>query len=65
MMIKSRLLFSGLTVQGWATIDPLIEKGKLPYLKKFRDNSAWGDFKTIKPTKSNVVWTSIATGKQC
>ena len=60
---KIKVVILGFDGAGWATIDPLIEKGKLPYLKNFRDNSAWGDFKTIKPTKSNVVWTSIATGK--
>ena len=60
---KMKVVILGFDGAGWSTIDPLIAKGKLPYLKKFRDNSAWGDFKTIKPTKSNVVWTSIATGK--
>jgi len=60
---KIKIVLLGFDGAGWPTIDPLIEKGKLPYLKQLRDNSAWGDFKTIKPTKSNVVWTSIATGK--
>lgn len=60
---KIKVVILGFDGVGWATVDPLIRKGKLPYLKKLRDNSAWGDFKTIKPTKSNVVWTSIATGK--
>ncbi len=60
---KIKVVILGFDGAGWSTIDPLIKKGHLPYLKKFKDNSAWGDFKTIKPTKSNVVWTSIATGK--
>lgn len=47
----------------WPTIDPLIAEGKLPFLKKLKEDSAWADFRTDKPTKSSVVWTSIATGK--
>ena len=46
----------------WPTIDPLIAEGKLPFLKKLKEDSAWADFRTDKPTKSSVVWTSIATG---
>ncbi len=60
---KMKIIILGFDGAGWPTIDPLIRKGKLPYLKKLKENCAWGDFKTIKPTKSNVVWTSIATGK--
>jgi hypothetical protein len=47
---------------GWDTLDPLLRKGKLPYLEKLRSESAWGPLGTFKPTKSPVIWTSIATG---
>jgi len=60
---KIKIVLLGFDGANWATIDPLIEKGKLPYLKELKRNSAWADFKTFKPAKSNVVWTSIATGK--
>ncbi|MCX6349243.1 MAG: alkaline phosphatase family protein, partial [Candidatus Aureabacteria bacterium] len=30
---------------------------------QLKEESAWADFQTVKPTKSSVVWTSIATGK--
>lgn len=60
---KTRVVVIGFDGANWPTIDPLIEKGKLPFLKKLKEESAWGYFKTFKPTKSNVVWTSIATGK--
>jgi predicted AlkP superfamily phosphohydrolase/phosphomutase len=36
----------------WKTIDPLIEKGGLPFLKRLKEESAWGPLKTFKPTKS-------------
>ncbi len=60
---KIKIVVIGFDGAGWPTIEPLINNGRLPYLKKLRDESAWADFKTFKPTKSNVVWTSIVTGK--
>lgn len=60
---KLKVVILGFDGANWPTIDPLINKGKLPYLEEFRKNSAWAYFKTFNPAKSNVVWTSIATGK--
>ncbi len=53
----------GLDGANWPTLDPLIKKGKLPFFAQLKEQSAWGNLKTFKPTKSSVVWTSIATGK--
>ena len=58
-----KVVLLGFDGANWQTLDPLFEKGKLQFLKKLRDNSAWASFKTYKPAKSNVIWTSIATGK--
>ncbi len=60
---KIKIVLLGFDGANWETIDPLIEKGKLPYLKQLKESSAWADFKTFKPAKSNVIWTSIVTGK--
>jgi len=60
---KMQVVILGFDGANWPTIDPLIAEGKLPFLKKLKEESAWADFKTDKPTKSSVVWTSIATGK--
>ncbi len=60
---KIKVVMLGFDGANWPTIDPLIKKGKLPFLKKFKEESAWAYFKTFAPAKSNVVWTSIATGK--
>ena len=60
---KVRVVILGFDGANWPTIDPLIAAGKLPFLKQLKETSAWADFKTDKPTKSSVVWTSIATGK--
>lgn len=47
----------------WETIDPLIDAGKLPLMARLKSEAAWGPLETFKPTKSPVIWTSIATGK--
>jgi len=60
---KVKVVVLGFDGANWPTIDPLIAAGKLPFLKKLKQESAWADFVTDKPTKSSVVWTSIATGR--
>lgn len=47
----------------WDIIDPLIKQGKLPIFKKLKENSSWSRLQTFEPTKSAIIWTSIATGK--
>lgn len=60
---KIKVVLIGIDGANWPTLDPLMEKGKLPYWKQLKNDSAWAYLKTFKPTKSSVVWTSIATGK--
>lgn len=45
-------------------LEPLVEQGKLPALKRLMETGSYGSFKTFRPTKSGVLWTSVATGKQ-
>lgn len=47
---------------GWNTIDPLINKGRLPYFKKLKEEGAWADLQTLRPTISPMIWTTIDTG---
>jgi predicted AlkP superfamily phosphohydrolase/phosphomutase len=60
---KAKVVVLGFDGANWETIDPLIEAGKLPFLKRLKEQSAWAYLQTFKPTKSPVIWTSIATGK--
>ncbi len=60
---KTKVVLLGFDGAGWDTIDPLIEAGKLPLLARLKREAAWGPLETFKPTKSPVIWTSIATGK--
>ncbi|NIM17201.1 MAG: hypothetical protein GTO45_34785 [Candidatus Aminicenantes bacterium] len=61
---KIKVVLIGVDGANWPTLDPLIERGKLPFWEKLKEESAWAYLKTFKPTKSSVVWTSIATGKR-
>ena len=59
----TKVVVLGFDGASWDTIDPLIEAGKLPVLARLKQDAAWGRLATFKPTKSPVIWTSIATGK--
>jgi len=58
----TKVVVLGFDGASWDTIEPSIRAGKLPYLERLRSESAWGPLETFKPTKSPVIWTSIATG---
>lgn len=53
----------GIDGAGWNLIDPLLEEGFLPNIKYLKDKGGSGTLETIRPVKSSVIWTSIATGK--
>jgi predicted AlkP superfamily phosphohydrolase/phosphomutase len=59
----ARVYVIGLDGATWDIIDPLIKQGKLPVFKKLKENGAWSRLQTFEPTLSEVLWTSIATGK--
>ncbi|MBN2054057.1 alkaline phosphatase family protein [bacterium] len=58
-----RLLVLGLDSMNWYTLGPLLRRGMLPALERVRMQAARGDLKTLKPTLSDVIWTTIMTGK--
>lgn len=60
---KIKVVVIGVDGANWQTMDPLMAEGKLPFWKQLKKESAWANLKTFRPTKSSVVWTSIATGK--
>ncbi|HEV8703028.1 MAG TPA: alkaline phosphatase family protein [Candidatus Polarisedimenticolia bacterium] len=60
---KLKVAIIGLDAADWEIIDPLLEKGQLPNLAALKARGAWGNIKTMIPTLSPLLWTSIATGK--
>jgi predicted AlkP superfamily phosphohydrolase/phosphomutase len=53
----------GLDGADWNILNPLLRKGELPNLNRLIKGGSSGVLHTIRPTKSPVIWTSIATGK--
>ncbi len=60
----SKVLLIGWDAADWKIINPLIEKGWMPNLKRLIDNGVSGNLATIRPILSPMLWNSIATGKR-
>ena len=53
----------GLDGADWQIAGPLMAAGKMPNLSRLQREGSWCDLRTITPTLSPLLWTSIATGK--
>ncbi len=58
-----KILFIGVDGADWIIINALLEKGKLPNLKKIIEGGATGPLRSIEPLLSPLIWTTMATGK--
>ncbi|MFQ6088997.1 MAG: alkaline phosphatase family protein [Candidatus Methanofastidiosia archaeon] len=61
-MNKNKVLVIGLDGATFDVILPMIEKGKLPTLKKLMENGAWGRLESTVPYITAPAWTSAVTG---
>jgi len=59
-----RVYLVGLDGLYWNIVDPFIERGELPVFRRLKEEGSWAKLKTINPTISPIVWTSIGTGKK-
>ncbi len=62
--LSQRVLLIGWDGADWKMIDPLVEKGQMPNLKRLLENGVMGNVASLTPMLSPILWTSIATGKQ-
>jgi predicted AlkP superfamily phosphohydrolase/phosphomutase len=60
---KTKVLLIGLDGASWNVIEPLIKEGRLPNIKRLMDRGSRARMKVFLPIESEVIWTSIATGK--
>lgn len=60
---KTKVLFIGLDGATWDIMSPLVAEGKLPNIKRLIDKGSFGNLESSRPLISEVIWTSIATGK--
>ncbi|HKB15307.1 MAG TPA: alkaline phosphatase family protein, partial [Planctomycetota bacterium] len=61
--LSERVILLGLDGATWNRIDPLLSQGRLPNFARLKREGACGPLKTIRPTLSAPIWTTIATGK--
>jgi predicted AlkP superfamily phosphohydrolase/phosphomutase/tetratricopeptide (TPR) repeat protein len=59
-----RILLLGWDGADWRIIQPLIDAGKMPFLKSFIERGTMGNLATLQPILSPMLWTSVATGKR-
>lgn len=62
--LAKKVLVIGWDAADWKVINPLLQMGKMPTLKKFLEEASWGNISTLDPPLSPMLWTSIATGKR-
>jgi tetratricopeptide (TPR) repeat protein len=57
------LLVVGIDGADWDLIDPMMRAGELPHLQRLKSRGAWGPLRSMKPTLSPILWTTMATGR--
>jgi len=58
----SRVILIGLDAADWEILNPLIDAGRLPNIRRLIENGTAGKLETFEISSSPVVWTTIATG---
>lgn len=61
---KPRVLLVGWDSADWQVINPLMDRGEMPLLRKLVESGVKADLSTLRPMLSPMLWTSIATGKR-
>src|SRR4026208_561887 len=61
---KAPIYILGLDGASWNLMDPLMKEGKLPNLRKLKENGVWAGLSSAYPAHSAFLWTTIATGKK-
>ena len=63
-MASRRVLLVGWDAADWRVIQPLLEAGQMPNLRRLIESGAKSQISTLHPPLSPMLWTSIATGKR-
>ena len=58
------LFFLGIDGLSPRILNELIQRNKLPHFQSLTQSGCYGELKTIRPTNSAMIWTSIITGKE-
>ncbi len=57
-----RVLILALDGATWPVLDPLIAAGRMPTLERLIASGVTADLRTLEPTVSPAIWTTISTG---
>lgn len=60
--MSNRVMVIGIDGGTWDIINPMIERGELPTLKRLRETGIWADFMTTIPSQTVPAWASCVTG---
>ncbi len=63
-MKRRRVLLIGWDAADWKVINPLMDAGKMPNVRRLVESGSMGQIATLHPPLSPMLWTSIATGKR-
>ena len=58
-----RVFLIGLDGATWDQLDPLLAAGRMPHLAALVAEGSRADLRSMIPTKSPALWTTVATGK--
>ncbi len=61
--VADRLLIIGLDGATFAILDPLLDAGRMPNLKRFMTEGVWGVLESTQPPITPAAWTTFMTGK--
>jgi predicted AlkP superfamily phosphohydrolase/phosphomutase len=61
---KGKTLLIGLDGATFTVLDPLMERGVLPYLRSLAEQGVRAPLRTIMPPLTPPAWTSLMTGKR-
>jgi len=60
---SKRVILIGIDGATWTLIDPLLHEGRLPHLSSLIEEGARAPLKSMLPSRSPALWTTVATGK--
>ncbi len=60
---RQKVFLIGLDGASWNLMEQPLKEGKLPNFQRLIQSGTSGNLKSFVPTKSPVLWTTIATGK--
>ena len=62
--LAKKVLLIGWDAADWAILQPLIDRGLMPFLTSLIRRGVYGKISTLRPILSPMLWNSVATGKR-